>query len=84
MTKKKYGSHGSETKLFWVYLRHIPRFQGNSMYNNSVVLGTVHLIFGDWDFPCSDIALENNPAQWHSEKDNLSPIVLPKLTYRLV
>ena len=25
---------------------------------------------------------KNNIAQWHSEKNNLSPIVYPKLTYR--
>ena len=55
-------------------------------------LGTVHLIFwggggGAWNFfEKNFLALiltkKNNIAQWHSEKNNLSPIVYPKLTYR--
>ena len=56
-------------------------------------LGTVHLIFGggggSWDilekkFLALILTLKNYLAQWHSEKNNLSPIVQPKLTYRQV
>ena len=55
----------------------------------SIRHGPFDILGGGWDIlgkkiPCSDFGLKNNLAQWYSEKNNLSPIVQPELTYRLV
>ena len=49
--------------------------------------GPFDILGGAWNFFEKNflaliLSKKNNIAQWHSEKNNLSPIVLPKLTYR--
>ena len=72
--------NGLCSNVWSIFVR--PAFRSGFRHGPFDILGGLGY-FGK-KIPCSDFGLKNNLAQWHSEKNNLSPIVQPELTYRLV